>query len=266
VVEHQRKKPTYALTAGYGGFGAQYSRFIAGVAVCERNRYEYIHRPLTKIQHGESVDELNRFIGFPRPPARVKADMLTKNVRRPYRYPDIFFTQRVLDKIRDYYYSTPKPAACEYDIAIHIRRGDVGPWRYRASYTGNRVYKKIIKRLNADFPNSSIGVYSEGEFSDFKALAADNVHFCLNGDLEKTFHDMVTAKVLVASKSNLSYIAAILSVNTIYYIPFWMKPRAHWRVIEEHPLIIRRALAVARRRKSLKTIARKLTPRGFWYY
>jgi len=181
-----------------------------------------------------------------------------------YRLPKIYLTPRVLDKIRGYYYSTPKPTDCEYDIAIHIRRGDVGPWRNRVSYTGNRAYKKIIRLLNADFPNSSICIYSEGELSDFKSLAADNVHFCLNGDLEKTFHDMVTAKVLVASKSLLSYTAALLSVNTIYYIPFWFQPLAHWRIVEGRPLIVGRAFAAARRSKQLKTFARKLAPRGFW--
>jgi len=88
----------------------------------------------------------------------------------------------------------------------------------------------------------------------------------LNGDLEKTFHDMVTAKVLVTSKSSLSYAAALLSVNAIYYIPFWMKPLSRWRVIEERPLMVRRAFAVARRSKTLKAIARKLAPREFWYH
>jgi len=63
-----QKKTTYTLTPGYGGFGAQYSRFIAGVAICERNRYEYIHKPLTEVLYVKHVDKLNQFIGIPVPP------------------------------------------------------------------------------------------------------------------------------------------------------------------------------------------------------
>jgi len=227
-----QKKTTYKVTPDGGGFGGQYHRFMAGVAFCEYNGYEYVHKPITAIGHGESADRLNKFIGIPPAAPSVKADIAEDYPRVVYREPDTYFTPAALDKIRGYYYSTPKPADCEYDIAIHIRRGDVGPRKHRMRYTSNRTYKKIIRRLNADFPNSSICVYSVGAADDFKDLAADNVHFCLNGEVEEAFHAMVTAKVLVTSKSAFPLCAALLSTNTVYYLPFWHPPMAHWRVIK----------------------------------
>jgi len=259
------KKKTYRVTPDGGGFGGQYYCAMAGVAFCERKGYEYLHRPFSAMDHGEPVDKLNKFIGIPFAPPNVKADIVSEYFPKEVEDdPIAYFTPRVLDKIRGFYYSTPKPADCEYDIAIHIRRGDVVPWSHENRYTTNRAYKKIIKRLKAAFPNYSICIYSEGEMSDFKALAADNVHFYLNGDLEKAFHDMVTAKILVAAKSNFSYTAALLSVNTIYYISFWLKPLAHWRVIEEYPLAFRWAFAAGRRITPLKVMARKLRADKLW--
>ena len=45
---------------------------------------------------------------------------------------------------------------------------------------------------------------------------------------------MVVAEVLVTAKSSLSYSAALLNKNTIYYINFWHKPLNSWNIIDKY--------------------------------
>lgn len=54
----------------------------------------------------------------------------------------------------------------------------------------------------------------------------------LNTNIEETFHYLVTAKILVTAKSSLSYCAALLNDNLIYYLDFWHKPLNKWIKIE----------------------------------
>jgi hypothetical protein len=244
MTEH---KPTFTNAEYDDGFGSQYQRIMAAIALCEYNDWEYLHTPFVNfgITHSTDVAEMNDFIGVPASPK-------IKDIHNRYDYvdiknahdhiqkvprvknPSVYYTNSVLNKIRAFYYSTDKPKPCQYDIAIHIRRGDVTSIYYRHYIVGNRKYHKIIKTLKAKFPNYSICIYSEGEIDDFAELQSENVHFSLNEDLKKTFHDMVTAKVLVTGKSFLSYSAALLSTNEIYYLPYWNNPLAHWKRFESN--------------------------------
>ncbi|KKL26138.1 hypothetical protein LCGC14_2398290 [marine sediment metagenome] len=148
--------------------------------------------------------------------------------------PSMFYTPNVLEKIRNYYYSTKKPDKPKFDIALHIRRGDVNNvdldqiWRY----TSNKVYIKIIQFLKNTYPDYSICIHSQGKINDFKELFFENVHFSLNDSIDNTFHNLVTSKILVMSKSSFSYSAALLSTNIVYYIPFWHKTLDNWLTID----------------------------------
>ena len=82
------------------------------------------------------------------------------------------------------------------------------------------------------FPDYSICIYSEGKVRDFRKLFFENVHFSLNDNIENTFHDLVTSKVLVTAKSSFSYTAALLSTNIVYYIPFWCEPLDNWLMFD----------------------------------
>ena len=146
--------------------------------------------------------------------------------------PNLYYTPQVLKKIRKMYYSVTKPNKCKYDIAIHIRRGDVNPGT-EERYTSNEFYVDLITKFRREFPDSRIGIYSVGQDSDFRELQLKNIYFCLNEDIEKSFHDLVTAKILVTSKSSFSYSAALLSAGDIYYLPFWHRPLSHWKVLAE---------------------------------
>jgi hypothetical protein len=69
-----------------------------------------------------------------------------------------------------------------------------------------------------------------------KQLLVKIFFFELNTNIEKTFHSMVKAKILVIAKSRFSYCAGILNSNKIYYMIFWHKPLNHWLNIEDYVL------------------------------
>jgi hypothetical protein len=136
----------------------------------------------------------------------------------------------VLRIFRNFYYSTEKPRVYELDIAIHIRRGDVAEGNIR--YTDNAFYAQIFQVLKCKYPDYSITVFSEGKYDDFKELGLDESQCKLNADVRESYHSLVSAKVLVMSKSAFSYTCGLLNENTVYYLDFWHRPLDHWISLE----------------------------------
>jgi len=221
----------YTITGKTDGFGAQYQSIMSGIAFCEFKNYKYIHTPFIKIEHNVDVKQLNDFIGI----KTDKINNIQNIIKEPNSSevhnstnPSIFYTNNVISKIRDFYYSTEKPSIPKIDIAIHIRRGDVSLINEPYRYTSNETYLKIIKFLKIQYPIYNIKIFSEGKIEDFKDFNLEDECFVLNEDITNTFHSLVTAKILIMSKSSFSYSAAILNSNKVYYIDFWHKKLNNW--------------------------------------
>jgi hypothetical protein len=181
------------------------------------------------MEHYVNVDQLNEFIGIPHtiPNGAVITEEYSGEVHYSLK-PSIYYTPSVLQKIRSYYYSSKKPDVGQVDIAIHIRRGDVTETD-TIRFTPNHVYIRIISILRKLYPFYKINVFSEGEISDFKELGLEDSCFVLNGDITKTFHSLVVAKILITANSSFSYAAALLNENTIYHdTEFWHKKMDTW--------------------------------------
>lgn len=122
------------------------------------------------------------------------------------------------------------------NAAVHVRRGDVsknGADSFR--YTSNQFVCLLLERillLLSDFTNVevSIRLYSQGEAEDFGELRKMSKHFHLNDCVFATFHNMVSADILIMSKSSFSYSAALFSNGVKIYEPFWHKPLKNWIV------------------------------------
>lgn len=222
----------YTFKTRCKAFGNYYLSLMSSIAFCEKNNFEYIHKPLKKISHKKNKNKLMKFIGIPIDKEDKTYDKtITTNILRKTRYsnkPSIYFTDSVLKKLRTYYYSTNKPEIEYIDIVIHIRRGDVSDKKCKSRYTTNEEYLKIIHFLKEKYPTYKIKIISEGKIEDFIELKTENTSFYLNKDLKKAFHYMVKSKVLVCAKSNLSYCAGILNENEVYYLPHWQKKLDNW--------------------------------------
>jgi len=229
----------YTVGINSDGFGSQYQAFMSGIAYCEYKKYTYIHTPIKILdpKRDGNVEEMNHFIGIPETPLseeynnkNIITELYSKLVHESLN-PSIYYTDKVVKKIRDFYYSTEKPEINKVDIAIHIRRGDVSSQTFVDHFTSNEYYKKIIEFMKTKYPNYTITIFSEGDINDFMDLKDENVFFKLNTCIKETFHSLVKAKVLIMAKSSFSYTAAILNENEIYYQDFWHKALNHWNLL-----------------------------------
>lgn len=233
----KNNKVFYTIKGKVDGFGAQYQAVMSGITYCEFNNYIYVHTPFSRMEHNVNVNELNKFIG-------VNNDKLISNNLLPTKddtiiaqhynetvhyekKPSMYYTDKTLKIIKDYYYSTEKPKIDNIDIAIHIRRGDVDEKLWNR-YTENKIYINIINSLKTKYPNYNITIFSEGKLDDFKDFNLEDNNFKLNLEIKETFHSLVNAKILVTSKSSFSYSAALLNENTVYYMDFWHKALDNW--------------------------------------
>lgn len=164
-----------------------------------------------------------------------------KKIHVVYRYmnaifknPKPFYTTQVLDRIRGWYWNNKTKA--NVDIVVHIRRGDVqiqhgGDRRRR--YMTNAWYNSRLPTIVSNYPEDyTITIHSEGDISEFQSitegwsnsikdriiwkLGQDNDPSCEH-NMFSAFHDMCSAKVLIQSKSGLSYTSGIINDQTVYF-------------------------------------------------
>ena len=214
------------------GFGAQYIAQRRALAWAITNKRYFFYEPFSHLDHGEDATRMSDFTGL-----RSWGKPVNYNRLAHVRYvpevlaandPSVHFSAEVLEIVRGMYHSTPKPAACQHNIAIHIRRGDVNK-EMASRWLSMGTYKRLITTLQGFFPGHSIGIYSQGSPEDFRSLQAPGVRLELNQDLEQTFHDLVTAPLLIPAPSCLSYAAALLSEGHILHISNPQnRPLKHW--------------------------------------
>jgi hypothetical protein len=244
------------------GFGCQFNAKLSGLAFCLTSRdqrwgtrYDYIHTPFASVSHGwrdpEDVARLNEFVGIPDNRHGKKIHVKMRYLKKTFNDPNAFYNSFSLQKIREYYWSTSKPERASHDIVVHIRRGDVQPDRGgdRASrHLPNWWYNRVIPEVASKYPSHySIAIYSEGEVSEFETILndwpqdlVDRTEFRLSQDdivhqqldLLTAYHHMVTAKVLLMSKSGLAYTAGILNENDVLFVRSGARgqriPLNHW--------------------------------------
>ena len=240
-MEEQNQKHFLTIKGRDDGFGAQYQAIMSGIALAHFKQCHYYHTPFVGIHHvhgEENIQKMNHFIGIQNEipyneeihgTMEVVMEFADAHYHCPH--PSIYYTNSVLQQIRNWYHSTKKPIVT-IDIAIHIRRGDVhSQWVER--YTDNAIYIQLIQLLQTKYPQYKITIVSEGCLDDFKDFHLSDDCFLLNGDITIAFHTMVSSKILIMSKSSFSYTAALLNPNQIYYMNFWHKPLDHWLSIND---------------------------------
>jgi hypothetical protein len=232
------------------GFGAQYMAQMSALAWAVHNNRYFYFEPFAVLDHGEDAETMSQFTGLRSWGRRVRYKRLA-HVRfvpeilesaEPSRY----FNSNVLSILREMYRSSPKPAPCSHQIAIHIRRGDVGE-HLSSRWLSSDVYLSLVQSLQRFFPGASIGLYSQGQTSDFRDFARLGVSLELNRDLRETFHELVTAPMLFPAPSCLSYAAAVLSEGVVVHLANQQnRPLSHWlhsRALSQPPTTLRQQLA-----------------------
>ncbi|ABB25077.1 hypothetical protein Syncc9902_0102 [Synechococcus sp. CC9902] len=223
------------------GFGAQYQSCLSGFSYARNIGIKYIHTPFSKIQHGLCPNKMNAFTGLKSDEWHKEAnniELSSYNMIKEVQWskrPSIYYTEAVIKEIRKMYYSTEKPGVKNYDVAIHIRRGDVNEnmTEEKFRYVPNEFYKKILDNISKGCEKLNICIVSEGNKEDFKQFQGyNNIDYLLNEDVLKSFHTLVESNILVLSRSSFSYCTGILSRGLVLYPDFWHSKLDHWRRIK----------------------------------
>jgi hypothetical protein len=244
---HIRRMMYFTSEQRIDGFGAQYQTLIHMIYYAYANKGVYIHTPIKTIEHNYSNDtfyikQLEELmcthifktideITFPITEVlcitnKECRDYFDSNVDNAMSdtsmtsYKTLFW-----ENIIHCHYNTGK-----FNIALHIRRGDVSHNYNEGRYTPNEYYLEKIAYLSEQYGDKDLlfHIYSEGEEADFACFNSQNVVLHLNEDVKSTFLGLVTSDVLVQAKSSFSYVAGLLSRGIVYHIPFWHPPLSSW--------------------------------------
>lgn len=245
------------------GFGTQVQTLLSALAYCRIKNLTYIHQPWETVGHrppellssAKWSADLEAFTGLvdneirfsdslgPVPAARI--------VRIDETNVDQYFSDEFLQEMRTRYLASSFPrnhsasflaARDTIRVAVHARRGDVGPTA-TARYTTNTQLRTFMDQVQMDIQKDdpsrpiTFHIYSEGDAAAYSELfdtyGADRVFLHLNEDLKTTFYDMTTANILIMAKSSLSYSAALLSAGQVYSPKFALPALRKWRALPQ---------------------------------
>ena len=129
-----------------------------------------------------------------------------------------------------------------FEIAVHVRRGDVTPCKYKDRYLPNSHYLALIDKYIARTPHSKephVTIYSESKsFEPWSEMQARNFSFSVDTALSEAWKGMISGDVLIMSKSSFSYVPPILNPHgTIVYTKFTHKPLSTWEIVDDASLL-----------------------------
>ena len=213
------------------GFGSNMDAHTRALAVARHECKYFKFNPPTYMEHlyaaGINTKEMLNFSGLRSDPEVTRGMKLRyMDIFGLMRYmtlpSDVYYTPNLRAELHSMYFSTPKPSPCPYDLAIHIRRGDVTPTMGDGvqRWLADEVYEYLITDWLAHSPDAQIGIYSEGTAHDFSGITRGRpqVHLVLNGDPQVAFHHFVTARALSVGPSTFSMVPGHMNSNTVFFL------------------------------------------------
>lgn len=250
---------TYAHELFSDGFGGQYHRIFAIIAIANLLNFEYVHNKSKIIAHitpeyGHLIDDylglFNKFksidntkfdkiISIDNPllndltilKSKYNNINLLVKIFNPFLilHKNINLLENALPSI-----ISLKKNIVNYNynnnIAIHIRRGDVSKYQNYYKYTTIHFYKNLIDKLISLYPNYNIHIFTQKLDEEETNILNNynNLFIYSNTDLIETFDYLTKADVLVIAKSCLSYLAALYNNNIVYYFDYWAPKLNNW--------------------------------------
>jgi len=233
------------------GFGAQYQTFLYYILYAYHHNLEYAHENIRTMEH--NYDNNTNFIKNMNEFMNIENNYTDKSKINSEDIIDIdqnLIYQTVEDNIDIYVSDNPalnKIKRCfwenknknhynndKFNVAIHVRRPNIHDTRVDGANTSDDYYLSVIAHIREKYKhikNIQFHIYSQGRIEHFNQYIHEDTVFHINEELRSTFTGLVSADVLVLSRSSFSYIAAFLSEGEIYYINFWHKPKKDWIIL-----------------------------------
>jgi hypothetical protein len=228
------------------GFGAQFQNIIYDILFASANSYEYLYTPIKTMEHNYNNDD--NFLQIIEDIMNIKnnyklhdcnKDECDHIIQREITYE---FVERDIDKytnsdamkrLREVFWQNKNKIYFnnqKTNVAVHIRRPNPHDNRTDGADTPDEYYKivmDLVKEHNKE-KDLLFHIYSQGNPEDFKIFENENTVLHINENLKDTFTGLVASDILVTSRSSLSYVAALLNENQVYYLKFWHPPLLNW--------------------------------------
>ena len=246
---------------GFGdGVGSQIQRRISIWTYCKLNDIQYVHTPLFELEHNYEKDNKfeNNWETFFNLGCGELKDVNTSEINYVEHMHDYFDKEnspnlydKVRDEFRKKYFMTEKPKLMYDDnfinVAVHVRRGDIvgRKHRFKKRGTSDEYFISLMEKLNQE---TTIKPYKFYVFSQNKTAKRGfrmkkkgdifekyrnldlNIELMIDGCPFFDFHHLISADVLITSKSSFPYVAGLFSTNRVIYNKFWHKPKSYWEV------------------------------------
>ncbi len=136
--------------------------------------------------------------------------------------------------IKDNFNIKPSKINNDFNIVLHIRRGDVNKSN-RDRWIDDEYYLKVIELLKIKYPDGVITINTQRKNFNYEIFKNHNIIFDDKKSNNEVWLDMINADVLVIGKSAFSYSAAILNEGLVIYPSDGMfHPKLHgWKTINE---------------------------------
>ena len=238
-------KTIYCNPKRSDGFGAQFQNIIWTYIYCKMNDFEFYYLPFSKMEHNYDNDKYfiknkEYFINFDKHFNLANNNYNQLDTKKCYKFIEeninTYHFIKNLNVIKNIFYKNKiNPYDKDvFNIALHIRmpnshdNGQSYGYIFDKNYYLN-IINKIVDKYNNK--NIKIHIFSQGKIENFEEYKNELTQFYLNEDVESTFLYFCFADILITSKSSLSYTAALLNNNEIYYTKFWHPPLKNWNII-----------------------------------
>ena len=227
------------------GFGAQYQTIVYSAIFSRLTNKKFCYTPFKTMEHNydNDTDFLNKkelFINlinnFPLSSSLDNVEELKFQSIRPYVEYSIDYSIQtdIFKHIKHLFHLNKKSKFDKQNknVAIHLRKINKADNEgcYNTHYEKDEYYIKAINHLRSFGDKKTFHIYSQGKIEEFESFKNEDVVFHLDEPLEDTFYDLTTADTLVMSKGSFSYMAGLLSLGEVYYLPFWHPKLNSWKV------------------------------------
>ena len=168
------------------------------------------------------------------------------------------FSSAWLDLVRSavsYYYPSDRPAANVFQVAVHVRRGDITPCQHQDRYLPNSHYLELIEKYTPENHQKKrvgkaaveVTIFSEKEsFETLDEFRTRNYTVDIDSTEAEVWQRLYVADVVIMSKSSFSFVPSLLNRNgTIVYTSFGQGALPAWEIVDED-LVLRSTQEVER--------------------
>jgi hypothetical protein len=109
-------------------------------------------------------------------------------------------------------------------VAIHARRGDIGPMTHPDRWIDVAFYERLIAEIRTvpQFRIAPIRLYTSGDATDLRGLEQLGVVIKDTGGRARDFVEIAAARLVVAAPSSFGFLAALVSRSpVIARVPWW---------------------------------------------